>query len=115
MGMDNVLKGQIALVTGASSGIGTGVALSMAAAGATVIVNHSSESSKLEADAVLKAITDKGGAGMVVQCDVTQEEQVIQMFDTVVAQYGTVDILVNNAGLQRDAKFDEMTLDQWNP
>jgi glucose 1-dehydrogenase len=51
---------------------------------------------------------------MTAQCDVSKEDQVISMFADVVAQYGTVDILINNAGLQRDAKFDEMTLDQWN-
>lgn len=112
--MDTVLKGQIALITGASSGIGTGIAKSMAQAGATVVINHSSAKSKDAAEAILKEITDEGGTGMVAQCDVSKEEEVIRMFADVVAAYGTVDILVNNAGLQRDAKFDEMTLDEWN-
>ncbi|GAB4017494.1 glucose 1-dehydrogenase [Spirosoma sp. KCTC 42546] len=112
--MDQVLKGQIAIITGASSGIGAGVAKSLAAAGATVVVNYPVEATKPAADAVLKEITDAGGAGMVAQCDVSKEDQVINLFADVVAQYGTVDILINNAGLQRDAKFDEMTLDQWN-
>lgn len=112
--MDSVLKGQVALITGASSGIGTGVAKALAAAGATVIVNHSSASSKSAADAVLDEIRDAGGSGLVVQCDVSNESEVIQMVAAVVEQYGTFDILVNNAGLQQDAKFDEMTLAQWN-
>ncbi|MBN8826124.1 MULTISPECIES: glucose 1-dehydrogenase [unclassified Spirosoma] len=112
--MDQVLKGQVAIITGASSGIGAGVAKSLAAAGAKVVVNYPVEATKPAADAVLKEITDAGGEGMVAQCDVSQEAQVIQMFADVVAAYGTVDILINNAGLQRDAKFDEMTLDQWN-
>lgn len=112
--MEQVLKGQIAIITGASSGIGAGVAKSLALAGATVVVNYPGESSKGAADAVLKDITDAGGAGIVAQCDVTSEEQVTKFFADVVAQYGTIDILVNNAGLQRDAKFDEMTLEQWN-
>ena len=112
--MDQVLKGQIAIITGASSGIGAGVAKSLAAAGATVVVNYPVEASKPAADAVLKEITDAGGAGIVAQCDVSKEDQVLNLFADVVAQYGTVDILINNAGLQRDAKFDEMTLDQWN-
>ncbi|MFD2572125.1 glucose 1-dehydrogenase [Spirosoma soli] len=112
--MEKVLKGQIALVTGASSGIGTGVAKSLAEAGATVVINHSSALSHDNAEAVLKEITDAGGAGMTAQCDVSKEDEVIRMFADIVATYGTIDILVNNAGLQRDAKFDEMTLEQWN-
>ncbi|GAB3697220.1 SDR family oxidoreductase [Spirosoma flavus] len=112
--MDQVLKGQTAIITGASSGIGAGVAKSLAAAGANVVVNYPNDSSKPAADAVLKDITDAGGTGIVAQCDVSQEAQVQKMFADVVAAYGTVDILINNAGLQRDAKFDEMTLDQWN-
>ncbi len=112
--MENTLKGQTALITGASSGIGTGVAKALAAAGATVVINYPVESSKPDAEAVLTDIIDAGGVGMTAQCDVSKEDQVIKMFADVVAQYGTVDILINNAGLQRDAKFDAMTLDQWN-
>ncbi len=112
--MDKVLQGQIAIITGASSGIGSGVAKSLAEAGATVVINYPVEATKAAADAVLKEITDAGGLGSVAQCDVSKEDQVIKLFADVVAQYGTVDILINNAGLQRDAKFHEMTLDQWN-
>ncbi|UFH52094.1 glucose 1-dehydrogenase [Spirosoma sp. KNUC1025] len=112
--MDQVLKGQIAVITGASSGIGAGVAKSLAAAGATVVVNYPTPSSLPAAESVLKEITNAGGAGMTAQCDVSKEEEVVNLFAEVVANYGTVDILINNAGLQRDAKFDEMTLEQWN-
>ena len=112
--MENTLKGQTAIITGASSGIGTGVAKALSAAGATVVINYPVESSKPDAEAVLADIIKAGGTGMTAQCDVSKEDQVIRMFADVVAQYGTVDILINNAGLQRDAKFDEMTLDQWN-
>lgn len=112
--MDKVLQGQIAIITGASSGIGTGVARAMSVAGATVVINHSSPSSKEAADKLLAEIEAQGGTGMTYQCDVSKEDEVISMFRDVVAQYGTVDILVNNAGLQRDAPFTEMTLDQWN-
>ncbi len=111
--MQQTLTNQIAIVTGASSGIGTGVAISLAAAGATVVVNHSSASSLSSAQAVLKTITDAGGTGMTAQCDVTNEEEVETMFADAIDKYGTVDILINNAGLQRDAKFEDMTLKQW--
>lgn len=112
--MEISLKNQVAVVTGASSGIGSGIAKSLASAGATVIVNHSSERSLEEAKAVLKEITDAGGKGMTYQCDVSKEDQVVKMFQDVVAEYQTVDILINNAGIQKDSKFTEMTMDQWN-
>ncbi|GEN77032.1 glucose 1-dehydrogenase [Chryseobacterium hagamense] len=112
--MEISLHNQVAIITGASSGIGSGIAKSLGAAGATVIVNHSSEHSSDEAKAVLKEITDAGGSGITWQCDVSKEEEVIRMFSEVVSQFGTVDILVNNAGVQKDARFTEMTLDQWN-
>ncbi|WP_374460985.1 glucose 1-dehydrogenase [Chryseobacterium taeanense] len=112
--MEISLNNQVAVITGASSGIGSGIAKSMASAGATVIVNHSSEHSKDDANAILKEITDAGGNGIIYQCDVSKEDQVVRMFQDVVSQFGTVDILVNNAGVQKDAKFTEMTLEQWN-
>ncbi|MCU7612928.1 glucose 1-dehydrogenase [Chryseobacterium sp. GMJ5] len=112
--MEVSLKNQVAIVTGASSGIGTGIAKSLAEAGAAVIVNHSSERSADEAKAVLTEITEAGGKGIVYQCNVSKEEEVVRMFKDVIQEFGTVDILVNNAGIQKDAKFTEMTLDDWN-
>ena len=112
--MEISLHNQVAVVTGASSGIGSGIAKSLASAGATIIVNHSSERSVDEAKAVLKEITDAGGNGVIYQCDVSKEDQVVKMFQDVVSQFGTVDILINNAGVQKDSKFTEMTIDQWN-
>ncbi len=112
--MDKKLNNQIAIVTGASSGIGAGVSKSLANAGATVIVNHPVPSTKAAADTVVESITTNGGKAISYQCDVSKEEEVIKMFADVVAQFGTVDILINNAGLQRDAAFVDMTLDQWN-
>jgi glucose 1-dehydrogenase len=112
--MDKKLQGQIAIITGASSGIGAGIAKSLAAAGATVVVNHPVPATKDAANAVLAEITNAGGAGITYQCDVSKEEEVVKMFSDVVAQFGTVDILINNAGLQRDSPFNEMTLAQWN-
>lgn len=112
--MEISLKDQVALITGSSSGIGAGIAKSMAKSGATVVINYPFEGAKSQAEAVLKEITDSGGKGILSQCDVSKEDQVIQMFREVITQLGTVDILVNNAGIQKDAKFTEMTIDQWN-
>src|ERR1700759_5570427 len=112
--MDQKLKDQVAIVTGASSGIGAGVSKSLAAAGATVVVSHPVDATKAAAEGVLAEIKNAGGNGSVYQCDVSKEDEVKKMFADVVAQYGTVDILVNNAGLQRDSPFQDMTLEQWN-
>jgi glucose 1-dehydrogenase len=112
--MDKKLQGQVAIVTGASSGIGAGCAKALALAGATVVVNYPVEATKTAAAAVLEEITAQGGSGMLYQCDVSEEVQVKQMFADVVAKFGVLDILVNNAGLQRDSPFQDMTLEQWN-
>jgi len=112
--MENRLEKQIAIITGASSGIGAGVAREMAKEGATVVINFPVPSAGDMAQSVVDEIVANGGKAMAYQCDVSKEEQVKQMFSDIVAQYGTVDILVNNAGLQKDAPFTEMTLDQWN-
>jgi glucose 1-dehydrogenase len=110
--MEQKLEGQIAIVTGAGSGIGAGVARALAAAGATVVVNY--PSSAASAAAVLDEIKAAGGNGILYQADVSKEPEVQKMFFDVIERLGTVDILVNNAGVQRDAPFNEMTLDQWN-
>jgi glucose 1-dehydrogenase len=106
------LQGQVAIITGASSGIGAGVAKALAAEGATVIVNYSSSPDK--AEKVLAEIKNGGGEGMTIKADVSNEKAVVDMFQLVIKKYGTVDILVNNAGLQNDSKFHEMTLEQWD-
>jgi len=112
--MEKKLQNQVAIVTGASSGIGAGVAKSLAAAGASVVVNYPVAAAKDAAEAVLAEITAAGGQGMTAQCDVSKEADVQKMFADTIKEYGTVDILVNNAGLQKDAPFEQMTLDQWN-
>jgi glucose 1-dehydrogenase len=112
--MENVLTGQIAIVTGASSGIGAGVAKALAAAGATVVVNHPVPATRDAAESVLAEIRSAGGSGITYLCDVSKEPEVLKMFADVISQYGTVDILINNAGLQRDSPFQDMTLEQWN-
>ncbi|WP_426276353.1 glucose 1-dehydrogenase [Chryseobacterium sp. S-02] len=112
--MEISLKNQVAVITGASSGIGAGVAKSLASSGATVVINYPFEGSVDQANSVLKEIVDAGGKGIIYQCDVSKEDQVVKMFQDVVSELGTVDILINNAGIQKDAKFTEMSIDQWN-
>jgi glucose 1-dehydrogenase len=106
------LAGQTALVTGANSGIGLGVALSLGEAGANVVINYVSKPEV--AQEVVDKIKSFGSEAIAIQADVSNEAQVQAMFKQTIDHFGTVDILVNNAGLQRDAKFEEMTLDQWN-
>jgi len=106
------LKNQVALVTGASSGIGAGVAKALAADGATVVVNYHSDENG--ANATKQAIEDLGGKALIIQADVSKEEEVQSMFKQAIDQLGTVHILINNSGLQDDAKFVDMTLAQWN-
>jgi glucose 1-dehydrogenase len=112
--MEKKLEGQIAIITGASSGIGAGCAKELAMAGATVVVNYPVASTKEMAERVVAEIAANGGMAISYQADVSKETDVQKMFGDVIRQFGTVDILINNAGLQKDAPFTEMTLDQWN-
>jgi glucose 1-dehydrogenase len=106
------LKGQKALVTGASSAIGLGVAKALGAAGADVVVNYVSAPDAAEQAAA--EIRAGGSRALAIRADVSREDQVQAMFREMLAAWGTIDILVNNAGLQKDAAFSEMTLEQWN-
>jgi len=106
-----LLKGQRALVTGASSGIGKAVALALGRAGADVVVNYSSAEDA--AQAVAAEIRKGGGKALAIKADVSKEAEVDAMFGQMLSEWGTIDILVNNAGLQKDAAFHDMTLAQW--
>ena len=112
--MEKKLQNQVAIVTGASSGIGNGIAKALGEAGAIVVVNYAHDSSKDEAEEMKADIEQMGGQAMVIKADVSQEADVQMMFAQTIQQFGTVDILINNSGVQKDAKFDQMTLDQWN-
>lgn len=107
-----LLKGQKAIVTGASSGIGKAIAIALGHAGADVVVNY--VSGEDAAQVVVTEIERCGGNAYIHKADVSQEDQVREMFERMVSRFGAVDIVVNNAGLQKDAPFHEMTLDQWN-
>ncbi len=105
------LTGQTAIVTGASSGIGRGIALEMGKEGAQVVVNFNSN--EKSAQEVVEAIRAGGGTAIAVQADVSKEEEVLEMFAQTFREFGTVDILVNNSGMQQDAPFLEMSLADW--
>jgi glucose 1-dehydrogenase len=106
------LQNQKALVTGANSGIGEACALALGSAGADVVINYVSLPE--EAERVASVIRQGGSRAIAFQADVSQENQVQAMFAEMLKGFGTIDILVNNAGLQRDSRFQDMTLEQWN-
>lgn len=109
------LRGQTAIVTGASSGIGRAIAGAMCAAGANVIVNYVG-ADEAAAETVHEAThcgCSHRGRAVAVKADVSDEGQVSAMFARAIAEFGAVDILVNNAGLQQDAPLEEMTFAQW--
>jgi glucose 1-dehydrogenase len=106
------LHGQVAIVTGASSGIGLGVARALARAGAAVAVNYQSHGN--DAENLVAEITAAGGRAIPLQADVSREEDVASLFSRTVQTYGAVDILIANSGLQRDAPSADMSLADWD-
>ncbi|MCC6343258.1 MAG: SDR family oxidoreductase [Bryobacterales bacterium] len=111
--MDQKLKGQRALVTGANSGIGKAVAYEMGRAGADVVINYLNGDDI--ANQIASDISSRFGVRAIThKTDVSIETEVTGMFRRVESELGGIDILVNNAGLQKDSPFDEMTLAQWN-
>lgn len=106
------LNGKIAVVTGASKGIGAGIAKALATAGATVVVNYAS--SKPDADAVVAHIQAQGGSALSVQADMSQAADVVRLFDTVRSEYGRLDILVNNAGKAVFQMIEDLTEDAFH-
>lgn len=105
------LKGQVALVTGSSSGIGQAIAIAMGKAGAKVMVNY--RSSEDGAKETVKEIIENGGEATAVQADVSKEKEVKNLFQKTLDVYGGLDILVGNAGIQQDSKLTEMSLEDW--
>jgi 3-oxoacyl-[acyl-carrier protein] reductase len=101
------LSGKVAVVTGASKGIGAAIAKRLGAEGASVVVNYAT--SREGADKVVDAITSGGGKAVAVQADVAKQAEVTRLFTEAHAAYGGVDILVNNAGLYRGAPVGEIT------
>jgi 3-oxoacyl-[acyl-carrier protein] reductase len=108
----NRLKGKVALVTGASKGIGAAIAEHMAAEGAVVVVNYAS--SKAGADAVVERITQTGGKAVAVQADVAKPEEIQRLFAEAKQAFGRLDILVNNAGVYEFAPLESITAEHFH-
>jgi 3-oxoacyl-[acyl-carrier protein] reductase len=106
------LKDKVAVVTGASKGIGASIAKHFAAEGAKVVVNYAS--SKEGADKVVKTITDNGGTAIAVQADVSNEADVIRLFEETKQAFGTLDILVNNAVFQQYLPIEQATVEAFH-
>ena len=106
------LNGKIAVVTGASSGIGAGIARALGAEGATVVVNYAT--SKSGADAVVASIEAAGGKAVAVQADMSQSTDVISLFVKVRVDYGRIDVLVNNAGVAVFEMVADLTEDAFH-
>ena len=105
------LKDKVAIVTGASRGIGKATALELATYGAKVVVNYARSSDA--ADEVVKTIIDVGGEAVALQADVSQEEQVDNLIKETLSKYSRIDVLVNNAGITKDTLMMRMKLEQW--
>src|SRR6202165_3443649 len=103
----NELKGKVAIVTGASKGIGAGIAKGLGAAGAAVVVNYAS--SKAGADRVVTEITGKGGRAIAVQADVAKQADIQRLFAEAKTAFGRIDVLVNNAGVYEFAPLEAVT------
>ncbi|MGF7042675.1 SDR family NAD(P)-dependent oxidoreductase [Mucilaginibacter lappiensis] len=106
------LENKVAVVTGASKGIGAAIAKHFAAAGAKVVVNYAS--SKEGADKVVKAITDNGGTAIAVQADVSKKADVTRLFEEAKTAFGTVDVLVNNAVSQGYAPIEQISVEAFH-
>ncbi|MDF2568943.1 MAG: fabG 3 [Sporomusa sp.] len=106
------LDGHVAIVTGASRGIGRAVAIALANVGAKVVINYAGNAEA--AEEVRKAITDKGGDAITIQADVANAEAVETLVKKTIEAYGKIDVLVNNAGITRDSLLMRMKDEDWD-
>jgi 3-oxoacyl-[acyl-carrier protein] reductase len=106
------LIGKVAVVTGASKGIGASIAEYLAAEGASVVVNYAS--SKAGAEGVVKRINEKGGKALAVQADVSKHDDIKRLFAETKAAYGKLDVLVNNAGIYEFAPLESVTAEHFH-
>jgi 3-oxoacyl-[acyl-carrier protein] reductase len=105
------LKDKVAIVTGASRGIGKAAALALVTQGAKVVINYARSSDA--AEATVKEITDAGGEAIAVQADVSQSAEVDNLIKTTLDKFGRIDVLVNNAGITKDTLLLRMKPEQW--
>jgi 3-oxoacyl-[acyl-carrier protein] reductase len=110
-GVSDLLTGKVAIVTGASRGIGRAIAIELANVGAKVVVNYASSSSA--ADELVAQIVDGGGEAISLGADVSKADQIDKLVKTVMAKWGRIDVLVNNAGITRDTLLLRMKLEDW--
>lgn len=110
--MSKKLEGKVALVTGASKGIGAEIAKALAAEGASVVVNYST--SKAGADKVVEAITSHGGKAVAVGANVAKPDEIKGLFEATKKAFGKLDILVNNAGIYRFSPLDQITPEHYH-
>jgi len=107
------LSGQVAIVTGASRGIGRATALALATEGANVVVNYASSSTAAEEVVAAIAALENGAEAIALQADVSQANQVDTLFSATMEKWGRVDVLVNNAGITRDTLLLRMKDEDW--
>jgi glucose 1-dehydrogenase len=106
------LKGKVALVTGAATGIGKAIAMEMARRGASVVINYIGKPDPAQ-DAV-NSIKRENGTALAIEADVSNSEQVSRMIAQTVSQLGHIDVLVNNAGIEKEVPFLELAEDDWD-
>lgn len=106
------LDGAVALVTGASRGLGRAIAEELARGGAKVVINYSR--SKEPAEELVKELSDNGSEAIAVQADVSDAEQAQRLIDEAIEKFGRIDILVNNAGINRDKTLKKLTIEDWD-
>ena len=110
--MAGALDGQVAVVTGASRGIGRACAIELARHGASVVINYNSNAEA--AESCKKEIEGVGAKALVVQADVSDAEQAERLINAAIEEFGQVDILVNNAGINRDRTIHRMSVEEWD-
>ena len=106
------LSGKVALITGASRGIGKAIALELSRLGAEVFINYSSSDEK--AEKVVNSIRNSGGKAQKLKFDVSKDDSVSSAFEEIIKINGTIDILINNAGITRDGLLIRMKSEQWD-
>ena len=109
--MSDIFAGDAAIVTGASRGIGSGIAIKLAEQGASVVVNY--RSSEERAESVVDDIANRGGEAVAVQADVSDEDDVTAMVEATVDRFGSLDVMVNNAGMTTLGPAEEIDVEDW--